>query len=191
MERDFSFPDGFNGYNQIRVALDDQEKTTFTCPWGTYAYKVLPFWLCKSPTTFQRVVLTIFVDLIHDYVDVYMDDFTIYGNTFEEVLGNLKKTLKIFQESNPSLSNDFFLMVNEGVVLGNHVSLLGIKVDPHKFEVTINFPIPSSQRDVRSFLGHAWYYSCFIKKNSPFFKLLAKDIEFYWNSGFQSAFYVL
>ena len=53
----FSFFDGFSGYNQIQVALEDQDKTTFTCPWGTYAYRVLPFGLCNAPATFQRAVL--------------------------------------------------------------------------------------------------------------------------------------
>ena len=66
----FSFLDGYSGYNQIRIAPEDQEKTTFTCPWGTYAYKVLPFGLCNAPATFQRAVLGIFADLIHDCVEV-------------------------------------------------------------------------------------------------------------------------
>ena len=78
----FSFLDGFSGYNQIRIASEDQDKTTFTCPWGTYAYNVLPFGLCNAPATFQRAVLAIFADLIHDCVEVYMDDFLVYGNSF-------------------------------------------------------------------------------------------------------------
>jgi hypothetical protein len=86
----FSFLDG---YNQILIAPEDQDKTIFTCPWGTYAYRVLPFGLCNSPATFQRAVLRIFVDLIHDCVEVYMDDFTVYANTYWEALGNLEKVL--------------------------------------------------------------------------------------------------
>ena len=79
----FSFLDGYSGYNQILIAPEDQDKNTFTFPWGTYAYRVLEFVLCNRPTTFQWAVLGIFVDLIHDCVDVYMDDFIAYGNTFE------------------------------------------------------------------------------------------------------------
>jgi hypothetical protein len=82
----FSFLDRFNGYNQIQISLEDHDKRTFTCPWGTYTYTILPFGLCNSPATFQHVVLCIFSDLIHDCVEVYMDDFTIYGNTFKEAL---------------------------------------------------------------------------------------------------------
>jgi hypothetical protein len=102
----FSFLDGYSGYNQIQIAPEDQDKTTFTCPWGTYAYKVLPFGLCNAPATFQRVVLGVFADLIHDCVEVYMDDFTVYGNTFEEALSNLEKVLIRCQESNLSLSHE-------------------------------------------------------------------------------------
>jgi hypothetical protein len=88
-----SFLYGYNGYNQILIAPEDQEKTTFTCPWGTYAYRILPFGLCNSHATFQRAVLGIFADLIHDCVEVYMDDFIVYGNTYQESLDNLEKVL--------------------------------------------------------------------------------------------------
>jgi len=102
----FSFLDGVSGYNQIQIDPWDQDKTTLTCPWGMYAYKVLPFWLCNACATFQRVVLGIFSDLLHDCVEVYMDDFTFYGNTFEKVLENLEKNLIRCQETNLALSNE-------------------------------------------------------------------------------------
>ena len=60
---------------------------------GNFANRVLPFGLCNAPTTFQRAVLGIFSDLIHDCVEVYMDDFTVYGDSFEEALENLEKFL--------------------------------------------------------------------------------------------------
>lgn len=98
----FLFLYGFSGYNQMQIALEDQEKTTFTFPWGTFSFQVLPFRLCNSPTTFQRIVLGIFSYLIHDYVEVYMDEFTIYSDSFEGALENLKKVLIRFQENNLS-----------------------------------------------------------------------------------------
>lgn len=64
----FSFLDGFNGYNQIQIDPEDEDKTTFTCPWGTYSYRVLPFGLCNALATCQRDILGIFSDLIHDCV---------------------------------------------------------------------------------------------------------------------------
>ena len=79
----FFFLDGFNGYNQIQIAPEDQDKITFTCLWGTFAYRVLPFGLCNSLATFQRATLGIIADLINEGLEVYMDDFTPYGDDFE------------------------------------------------------------------------------------------------------------
>jgi len=192
----YLFLDGFSGYNQIQVAPEDQDKTTFTCPWGTYAYQVLPFGLCNAPATFQRAVLGIFSDLIHDCVKIYMDDFTLYESTFEEALKNLEKVLKIFKEENLSLSHEkCFTMIIEGISLGHHILGDGIKVDKSKVEVISQLSIPSCQKDVRSFLGFIGYYRRFIenftKLASPLFKLVTKDCEFNWNFNFQLAFKTL
>lgn len=100
----FSVLDGFSGYNQIQISHKDQDKTTFTCPWGTFSYKVLPFGLCNSPSVFQRAVLSIFSYLVHDIVEIYMDDFTCYGSDFPESLSNLCKVLRKCIEMNLSLS---------------------------------------------------------------------------------------
>ena len=192
----FSFLDGFSGYNHIQVALEDQDKTTFTCPWGTFAYRVLPFGLCNAPATFQRAVLGIFSDLIHDCVEVHMDDFTVYGNSLEEALENFRKVLIRCQETNLSLSHEnLFMMFTEGIVLGHHISGDGINVDRSKVEVISKFPIPNCQKDVRSFLGFTGYYRTFIenftKIASPLFNLLTKDCEFKWDPDCQSAFETL
>eukprot|EP00253_Pinus_taeda_P025248 PITA_25248 len=192
----FSFLDGFSGYHQIQVAPKDQDKTTFTCPWGTFAYRVLPFGLCNAPATFQRVVLGIFSDLINDCVEVYMDDFTIYGDSFKKALENLEKVLIRCKETNLSLCHEkCFMMFTEGIVLGHHVSGDGIKVDRSKVEVISKFPIPNCQKDVRNFLGFTRYYRRFIenftKIASPLFKLLTKDCEFNWGPDCQSTFETL
>ena len=83
-KKQFSFLEGFSGYNQIQIALEDQDKTTFTCPWGTFAYTVLPFGLCNALDTFQRAIIGRFYDLVNDFLEIYMDDFTPYGNNFVE-----------------------------------------------------------------------------------------------------------
>jgi hypothetical protein len=102
----FSFLDGFSGYNQIQIAPEDPEKTTFTYPWGTYAYRVLPFGLCNAPTTFQRPVLAIFFDLTNDCMEFYMDDFTVHGEDLQEALTSLEKVFIRCKETNLSLSNE-------------------------------------------------------------------------------------
>ena len=143
----------------------------------------MPFGLCNAPATFQRAVLAIFADLVHDCVEVYMDDFLVYGNSFEHALENIAKVLKRCIEANLSLSNGkCFMMLNEGIVLGHYISSQGIKVHPSKIQIIVNLLIPTNQKEVRSFLGYASYYRRFIeyfsKIASPLFKLLAKDTPF-------------
>ncbi|CAM8882623.1 unnamed protein product [Rhodiola kirilowii] len=91
----FCFLDGFSGYNQIPIAPEDQEKTTFTCPFGTFAFRRMSFCLCNAPGTFQRVVTSIFSDMIGTFIEVFMDDFTIYGDTFDACLANLNRSIKV------------------------------------------------------------------------------------------------
>ncbi|GJU86479.1 reverse transcriptase domain-containing protein [Tanacetum coccineum] len=90
----FCFLDGFSGYFQIPIDPIDQEKTTFTCPFGTYAYRRMPFGLCNAPATFQRCMLAIFHDMIEESVEVFMDDFSVFGNSFDKCLNNLDKMLQ-------------------------------------------------------------------------------------------------
>lgn len=80
----YYFLDGYSGYNQIVVAPEDQDKTTFTCPYGTFPFRRMSFGLCNAPTTFQRCMMTIFMDMIEQYLEVFIDDFSIFGDSFEE-----------------------------------------------------------------------------------------------------------
>jgi hypothetical protein len=181
-----------SGYNQIQIALEDQDKMTFTCPWGTLTYCVLPFGLCNAPATFHRVVLGTFFDIIHDCVEMYMDEFTTYGDELNHALENLEKTLIQCKEAHVALSNEKCqMMLTEGIVLGNHILAKDIHVDKIKIKVIVNFPIPTSQKQVRSFIGYIGYYRCFIKNYSQIacslFSLLTKDYEFLWTDTCQHA----
>ena len=105
LERVFGHPfyfflDGYSGYFQIEIAPEDQEKTAFTCPFGTYAYRRMPFGLCNAPATFQRCMLSIFSDMVERIMEVYMDDITVYGGDFEECLANLETILHRCIEKN-------------------------------------------------------------------------------------------
>jgi hypothetical protein len=95
----FYYLDGYSGYHQILIHPDNQSKITFTCPYGTFAYKLMSFGLCNAPASFQRCVMTIFSDLIEKVMEVFMDDFFIYGKTFEDCLANLDKVLMRCQEN--------------------------------------------------------------------------------------------
>jgi hypothetical protein len=76
----YCFIDGYSRYNQIVINPEDQEKTTFTCPFGTYAYRRMPFHLCNAPVTFQRCMMSIFSDYVEKIIEVFMDDFTVYSD---------------------------------------------------------------------------------------------------------------
>ena len=89
----FCFLDGYSGFSQIPVSAEDQSKTTFTCPFGTFAYRCMPFGLCNAPATFQRCMTAIFSDFCENIVDVFMDDFSVYGTSFDDCLSNLDQVL--------------------------------------------------------------------------------------------------
>jgi hypothetical protein len=89
----FCFLDGYSKFMQIPIHPDDQHKTTFTCPYGTFAYRRMPFGLCNAPASFQRCMMVVFSEFIEEIVEVFMDDFSIYGKTFMDCLANLDKVL--------------------------------------------------------------------------------------------------
>ncbi|GJZ98241.1 reverse transcriptase domain-containing protein [Tanacetum coccineum] len=120
-----AFFGGFLGYFQIPIDPLDQEKTTFTCPYGTFAYRRMPFGLCNAPGTFQRCMVAIFHDMIEKTMEVFMDDF-------------LEKC---------------HFMVKEGIVLGHKISKSGIEVDKAKVDVIAKLPHPTTVKGIRSFLG--------------------------------------
>ena len=87
----FSFMDGFLGYNQIKMALEDMEKTTFITLWGTFCYKVMSFGLKNAGATYQRTMVALFYDMMHKEIEVYVDDMIAKSRTEEEHLVNLRK----------------------------------------------------------------------------------------------------
>ena len=89
----YCFLDGYSGYNQIAVDPRDQEKTAFTCPFGVFAYRRMPFRLCNAPATFQRCMLAIFSDMVEKSIEVFMDDFSVFGPSFGSCLRNLEMVL--------------------------------------------------------------------------------------------------
>ena len=100
----YYFLDGYSRYNQIAIALDDQEQTTFTCPYGTFEFRQMPFGLCNSPGTFQHCMMAIFSDMVEKTIKVFMDDFSVLGNSFDNCLENLRSTLIRCVETNLMLN---------------------------------------------------------------------------------------
>ncbi|GJY25049.1 reverse transcriptase domain-containing protein [Tanacetum coccineum] len=141
----YYFLDGFLGYFQIPTDPHDQEKTTFTCPYGTFAYRRMPFGLCNAPGTFQRCMMAIFHDMIEKMMEVFMDDFSVFGNSFRNCLSRVDKMLQRCEDVNICLNwEKSHFMVMEGIVLGHKISKNGIEVDKSKVDVIANLPHPTT-----------------------------------------------
>ncbi|GJW78722.1 reverse transcriptase domain-containing protein [Tanacetum coccineum] len=174
----------------------DQEKTTFTYPFGTYAYRRMHFGLCNAPATFQRCMLAIFCDMIEESVKVFMDDFSIFRSSFDHCLNNLDKMLQRCKDAHLILNwEKCHFMVKEGIVLGHMVSEAGLKVDKAKINVISKLPPPANIKGIRSFLGHAGFDRRFIKDflkiARPLTKLLEKDTPFELDDECHNTFKIL
>ncbi|GJQ91055.1 reverse transcriptase domain-containing protein [Tanacetum coccineum] len=192
----YCFLDGFSGYFQIPIDPKDQEKTTFTCPYGTFAYRRMPFGLCNAPGTFQRCMMAIFHDMIEKTMEVFMDDFSVFGNSFSTCLSNLERMLKRCEDTNLALNwEKSHFMVKEGIVLGHKISKKGIEVDKAKIDVIAKLPHPTTVKGIRSFLRHAGFYRRFIKDFSkisrPMTHLLEKSTPFIFSEECIQAFQTL
>ena len=89
----YCFLDGYSGYNQIAIAPEDQEKMTFTCPYGTFAFRRMPFELCNAPGTFQHYMMAIFSYMVEKTIEVFVENFSVLGNSFDNCLENLRSML--------------------------------------------------------------------------------------------------
>ncbi|GKD55774.1 reverse transcriptase domain-containing protein [Tanacetum coccineum] len=192
----YCFLDGFSGYFQIPINPKDQENTTFTCPYGTFAYRRMPFGLCNAPGTFQRCMMAIFHDMIEETMEVFMDDFSVFGDSFSSCLSHLDKMLKKYEDTNLVINwEKCHFMVKEGIVLGHKISKSEIEVDRAKVDVIAKLPHPTTVKGLRSFLGHAGFYRRFIQDFSgisrPMTHLLEKETPFVFSKECVEAFNAL
>ncbi|GJW90013.1 reverse transcriptase domain-containing protein [Tanacetum coccineum] len=181
-----------------KILIDplDQEKTTFTCPYGTFAYRRMPFGLCNAPGTFQRCMVAIFHDMIEKTMEVFMDDFSVFGDSFSSCLSHLDRMLQRCEDTNLVLNwEKCHFMVKEGIVLGHKISKSGIEVDRAKVDVIAKLPHPTTVKGIRSFLGHAGFYRRFIQDFSkiarPMTHLLEKETPFIFSKECIEAFETL
>ena len=136
----YCFLDGYSGYFQIEIDVEDQEKTTFTCPFGTYAYRRMPFGLCNAPAAFQRCMLSIFSDMVERIMEVFKDDITVYGGTFKECLINLEAILHRCIEKDLVLNwEKCHFMVRQGIVLGHIIYEKGLKLIKQRWSLLSNY----------------------------------------------------
>nr|GEV06345.1 reverse transcriptase domain-containing protein [Tanacetum cinerariifolium] len=139
----------FSGYFQILIVPQDQEKTTFTCPYGTFAYRRMTFRLCNAPGKFQRCMMAIFHDMIKKTMEVFMDDFLVFGDSFSSCLSNLDTMLQRCKDTNLVLNwEKCHFMVKEGIVLGHKISKNRLEVDRAKFDVIAKLSHPTTVKVV-------------------------------------------
>lgn len=128
-----SFMDGFSGYNQIRLAQEDQHKTAFRVEWGTFCYKVMPFGFKNAGATYQRAMVTIFHDLMHDCMEDYVDDIFVKSRTRESYSDCLRRVFERMRQYNMRLNPAKSVFgLSSGKLLAFLVSRRGLEIDPSK-----------------------------------------------------------
>ena len=164
----------------------DMLKTTFTTPWGTFCYRVMPFGLKNAGATYQRAMVALFHDMMHKEIEVYVDDMIVKSQTEEEHIVHLRKLFDRLRKYKLRLNpNKCTFGVRSGKLLGFIVSQRGIEVDPDKVKAIQDMLAPRTEKEIRCFLGHLNYISQFISHLTatcePLFKLLKKDQAIIWN----------
>jgi hypothetical protein len=141
------------GFWQVRVRDKDIHKTAFQTLDGLMEWVAMPFGLCNAPATFQRMMNDILRDFLHKFVTVYLDDVCIYNRTMEEHLDHLRLVLQRFKEEGLKLRlKKCFFGLQEMEYLGCTVPAGKISVSAKKVEAVANRPVPTTRKEVRTFL---------------------------------------
>ena len=185
-----------SAYHQVFVAPEDMDKTAFICPRGMYRYRTMPFGLCNAGATFQRLMDIVMSGLHLDICLVYLDDIVVFAKTAEEHLQRLEvvfeRLLNAGLKIKPAKCSFFQRSV---AFLGHIVSGDGIETDPEKVRAVMEWPVPTSVTEVRSFLGLASYYRRFVRDFSklakPMNALTQKNHRFEWTDEAQHSFEAL
>jgi hypothetical protein len=180
-----SFMDGFSGYNQIQIHPADQYKTTFTTPWGTFAYRVMPFSLKNVGATFQRAMTYIFHDLAH-IILTYLDDLTARSKKRTQHLDDLRIIFQWCHQYNICLNPiKCVFYVTAGSLLNFIVSQSGITVDPLKVQAITENPPPQNLCQLQSLQVKDNFLRRFVLDYAicahGFLHLLRHDIPFHWD----------
>ena len=192
----FTLLDANCGFFQIRVSEPDQEKLAFITTDGLYKFLRMPFGCTNGPSTYQRAIDLILSGLKWNACVVYLDDILIIGKTFDKHLENLNLVLDRIRESGLTLNPKKCFFLKKSIqFLGHIVSAEGVSPDDEKVKAIKHFPRPQNITDVRSFIGLASYYRCFVKNFAniaqPMTSLNKKDVGFHWTDKQENAFNTL
>jgi hypothetical protein len=180
----FSKIDLHFGYHQLKIRPEDIPKMAFTCKYGLYEYTVMSFGLTNAPAFFMHLMNKVFMDYLDTFVVIFIDDILVYSKSEAEHEKHLKLVLQRLREDKmyAKLSKCKF-WIDEVPFLGHVISKGGIAVDPSKVKDLLDWEVPHSVKEVRSFVGLAGYYRRFIENFSkiakPLTSLLEKGVEFF------------
>jgi len=188
-----SLLDGFSGFNQILVHPDDQDKTAFTTPWGTFKYVKMPFGLKNSGATFQREMDIAFSKEIHDFLVFYLDDLTPFSKSDEEHLKHLRQIFMTCRKYGISLNPKKSLFgLEEGKLLGHIISKYGIRIDPERIRAILQIPYPRNIKELQALLGKINFLRRFIPNLAELTRslsnMLKKDAKVKWSLEAKQAF---
>jgi hypothetical protein len=188
-----SLLDGFSGYNQVLVHPEDQEKTSFTTPQGTFMYVKMPFGLMNIGATFQRAMDISFMDENGNFIVIYLDDVTIYSKSDEENFLHLRRVFEKCKKFGISLNPKKSLFrLEEGKLLGNIISKDGIKIDPSRIESIQKVEHPRNIKELQYFIGKINFLRRFIPNLAKILRnitnMLKKDTKIKWNAESKQSF---
>lgn len=188
-----SFLDAFQGYHQIPLALDDQEKTAFVTPIGNYHYKVMPFGLKNVGSTYQRMMTRMFEQQLGRNIEIYIDDMVVKRKIIAKHVKDLESTFEVLREYKLRLNASKCLFgVGSGKFLGYMVTHKGIKVNPNQINAINNLRAPQNPKEVQKLTGMTVALNRFIFRSAdrcrPFFSLLNKWKGFEWTEECDVAF---
>lgn len=180
-----SILDGFSGYNQIMVNLEDREKTMFTTPWGTFMYAKMLFILTNVRDTFQMDMDLEFVGKKNKFVVIYLDDLTVFSNSDQKHLKHLRNVFdrcrKFCISLNPKKS---MFTIKEGKFLGHIISKEGVVIGPKRVLAIQAISLPRNKKEIRDFLGKINFLRRFIPNYTEIVKyiidMLRKNHEVKW-----------
>ena len=189
----FSTVDLRSGYHQLSMDPADADKTAFITRRGIFRFRTMPFGLCNAVATFQRLMDLVLSGLNLDICLVYLDDVVIFSSTMEQHLERLELVFKRLLGANLKLKpSKCFLMQTKVTFLGHIVSSDGIATDPEKIKLVSDWPVPTTLKQLRGFLGLSGYYRRFVedyaKKAAPLNNLMKKNRPFIWTDDCQLAF---
>eukprot|EP00253_Pinus_taeda_P003068 PITA_03068 len=188
-----SLLDGLSGFNQILVHPNDQDKTTFTTPWGTFKYVKMPFGLKNAGATFHRAMDITFAKEIHDFLVIYLDDLTAFSKSDQEHLKHLRRVFLICRKYGISLNPKKSLFgLEEGKLRGHIISKDGIRIDPDRIQAILQVPHPRNIKELQAFLGKINFLRRFIPNLAELIRLLnnmlKKDAKVKWTVEAKQAF---